>query len=155
MKYICKKAFLRLFIILFIIEVCVLVMSYLTGQFKPGFLLGVLIIIYLYCSTRINRRMLSRTKVRSRVGLLFILVSYVCVPFQILCILFQCYHFYKLGFFCSDITTSVGSYLFSLIERISALLMSFIFKTTFCEGDEPVSLINKYKSWIQVNYIPF
>ena len=123
-----KIMFLRLVVILAVLEFLRLCFFFISGKFSIGLVLGLLFFVVAYFSILRNRKFLVNVPVRSRNGMLFLMVVFFSVPVQIMYISFQMYYYVKNGVFPMDLI-SFSTYVFSLFEMVYNI---FIPNTTLC-----------------------
>ena len=90
-----KIMFLRLVVILAVLEFLRLCFFLISGRFSIGLVLGLLFFVVAYFSILRNRKFLVNVPVRSRNGMLFLMVAFFSVPVQIMYISLQMYYYVK------------------------------------------------------------
>ena len=117
-----KIMFLRLVVILAVLEFLRLCFFLIDGQFSIGLVLGLLFFVVSYFSILRNRKFLVNVPVRSRNGMLFLMIAFFSVPVQIMYISCQMYYYVKNGVFPMELI-SFSTYVFDLFEMVYNILI--------------------------------
>ena len=119
--YLKKRYFIRMLLVLIILECIRLLLHYLENTLNLNVFSGLILLLLFYYSVVSNKRFLVRLPLQNRHTVLFFVMVLVQIPLQLYVIWFQLRWYFTSGSLPIEVV-SLGSY----IAKICAQIISFI-----------------------------